>query len=91
LPLIAAQPPANAVWLIYIGINPEVITVKVGTAVTWTDFDSLPYTVMSDDGLFLSPELAEGSSWSFTFTQPGSYSYHVSEDMNGLVGKVIVE
>ena len=91
LPLIAAQPPANAVWLINIGVNPEVLTVRIGATVTWTDFDELPYTVVSDGGLFLSPELALGSSWSFTFTQPGSYSYHVSEDMTGLVGEIIVQ
>lgn len=84
------QPGENEVWLFDLGVNPEVITIKVGTTVTWTDFDTFPYTITSDEGLFLSPTLAWGSQWSFTFTETGDYRYHISDDMNSLVGEVIV-
>jgi plastocyanin len=73
-----------------LAVIPEVLTVKRGDTVTWTDYDTLPYTITSDDGLFISPVLAWGSSWSYTFKTVGTYHYHVSEDMNGLVGEVIV-
>jgi plastocyanin len=90
-PVVVVSPGENQVWLFDLAIIPEVINVTVGTTVTWTDYDTLPYTIMSDDGLFLSPELDWGMSWSFTFAESGSYSYHVSDDMNGLVGQVIVK
>ncbi len=56
---------------------PETITVKAGTQVTWTNEDSAPHTVTSDTGTMLnSPRLAQGDSYSFTFTTPGTYAYH---------------
>lgn len=57
--------------------NPGTLTVKVGTTVTWTNEDSAPHTVTSDSGSLLnSPRLSQGQSFSFTFTEVGSTSYH---------------
>jgi hypothetical protein len=44
--------------------------------VTWTNMDSATHTVTSDTGAFDSKNLANGASFSFTFTQAGSYAYH---------------
>ena len=55
---------------------PATITVPVGTKVTWTNMDSATHTVTSDTGAFDSKNLANGASFSFTFTQAGSYAYH---------------
>ena len=57
--------------------NPSSLSVKVGTKVTWTNSDTVPHTVTSDSGSLLkSSTLSPGQSFSFTFTSPGSDSYH---------------
>jgi plastocyanin len=60
--------------------TPEEITVVIGVnnTVTWTNDDLIMHTVTSDSGLFDSGNLKTGASWSFTFNQPGTYSYHCS-------------
>ncbi|WP_325049648.1 plastocyanin/azurin family copper-binding protein [Lentzea atacamensis] len=45
----------------------------MGDVVTWTNQDEAAHDVAG--GTFRSPMLAEGQSWSFTFTQPGAFDY----------------
>ena len=52
------------------------LTVNVGTTVTWTNQDNVSHTSTSDDPLWNSGRLASGKSFSFTFTVPGTHSYH---------------
>lgn len=54
---------------------PETLTVKVGTTVTWTNKDNVGHTATSDTGVFDSGMLQKGESFSFTFTQAGTYPY----------------
>ncbi|REK21264.1 MAG: hypothetical protein DWQ40_04325, partial [Actinobacteria bacterium] len=54
----------------------NVLTVKVGTTVTWTNGDSMLHTVTDVNGAFDSGFLEEGDSWSYTFTEPGEYEYY---------------
>jgi len=49
------------------------MTVHVGDVVTWTNRDQASHDVAG--GAFRSPMLAQGQSWSFTFTQPGTFDY----------------
>lgn len=56
--------------------QPGNLTVTVGDTVTWTNADSRPHTVTADGGAFDSGNVDEGGSFSFTFTEPGTYSYH---------------
>ena len=56
--------------------GPATITIPVGTKVTWTNNDPATHTVTSDTGAFDSKNMANGASFSFTFTQAGSYAYH---------------
>jgi len=56
--------------------TPATLTVKVGTTVKWINQDSVTHTVTSDTGLFESGEMATGDTYSFTFTQAGTFSYH---------------
>jgi len=51
------------------------LTVRVGDTVTWNNADDRPHTVTSDDGTFDSGNLDEGGSFSFTFTDAGTYRY----------------
>ncbi len=69
------------------------ITMPVGTTVRWTNLDYGAHTVTSDTGLFDSSALspAEGelinASFSYTFTEPGTFNYHCSihPDMTGVI------
>lgn len=61
--------------------SPGTMTVKVGTTVTWTNGTQAPHTVTSDSGdpaSFNGSLDSNGSTFSFTFTQPGTYNYHCS-------------
>jgi nitrite reductase (NO-forming) len=54
----------------------NVLTIPVGTTVTWTNNDQgMAHTVTSVDGLFDSGFLDEGDTWSFTFEEPGEFEY----------------
>lgn len=56
---------------------PEQLEVAVGTTVTWTNMDSDPHTVTSNPNgdAFQSGTLREGETFSFTFTEAGTYEY----------------
>jgi plastocyanin len=56
---------------------PAELTVKVGTTVTWTNHDDIPHLVVSA-GKFRSKALDTDESFSFTFTDAGSYTYFCS-------------
>ncbi len=59
------------------GFEPQSLTVKVGTTITWTNGGSAHHTVTSDDGgaTFGSPDLAPGEKFRWTATGAGTYSY----------------
>jgi nitrite reductase (NO-forming) len=73
--------PANAAT----AFDPIDLTVPVGTTVRWTNLDSVAHTVTSGtsdgstgtpDGIFDSPFLDLGDTFTFTFTEPGTYPYY---------------
>jgi plastocyanin len=70
-----------------IAFSPSSITVPVGTTVTWTNKDSFSHTVTSDTGLFDSGEMSQGSTFSHTFNDKGTFSYHctIHTTMHGTV------
>ncbi len=56
--------------------DPATLTITTGTTVTWTNNDTASHTVAGDDGSWGSKSLAKGDTFSFTFTQAGTFSYH---------------
>ena len=48
---------------------------SVGDTVTWTNTDDSPHTVTAEGGAFDSGNMDPGAIFSFTFTQPGTYTY----------------
>lgn len=68
--------------------DPNNVTIRVGTTVTWTNKSEDEHTVTSDDGLF-GTSLAGGTSFSFTFMQAGEFPYHC-DIHHGMKGKIIV-
>lgn len=66
------------------------LIVKTGSVVTWTNNDSVEHSVVADTGIFWSPKLAKGGTYSFTFDKPGIYTYHCGEHTS-MKGKIQVE
>ena len=64
--------------------------IGVNNTVTWVNNDDAPHTVTANDGSFNSGNLDPGQSWSFTFTDPGTYTYHCSYH-SWMEGTVIVK
>ncbi len=56
-----------------------VVTVPVGTRVTWVNHDDIPHTVVSEDLVtFRSHPLDTGDKFTFTFEKAGTYKYFCS-------------
>lgn len=69
---------------------PDVITVKKGTKVTWTNNDTVGHTATADNGTFDTDVLVQGESASYTFDTPGTYTYHCTPHPN-MKGTIVVE
>ena len=70
--------------------NPQQITVKAGTTVTWTNHDDIPHTVTSSTSAFKSKALDTDDKFSFTFTTPGAYPYFCALHPH-MTGSIVVE
>ena len=70
----------RAVTIDNYSFTPGTLTVAVGTTVTWTNRDSEVHTVVADGGApsFRSAGLDTDDTFSFTFGQAGTFSYHCS-------------
>jgi plastocyanin len=71
----------NTVVIKNFAFDPSTLTVKSGTVVKWTNQDGASHAIVSDTGspaAFSSDSLSTGASYSYTFTQPGTYTYHCS-------------
>ena len=55
--------------------GPSTLTVAVGDTVTWTNSDSAPHTVTAESGAFDSGNVDPGETFTFTFIEPGTYTY----------------
>ncbi|MDQ1391500.1 MAG: hypothetical protein QOF30_477 [Acidimicrobiaceae bacterium] len=89
-PVTAGQPPAGApltsagasapvgsaekVTITNFAFSPAILTIRVGTKVTWTNNDVVAHTVTFTD-VANSPVLNRGDTFSRTFTAAGTYSY----------------
>lgn len=58
--------------------SPAVKTISVGTTVVWNNLSKAGHTVVANGGAFVSPVIPAGGSYSFTFTNRGSFAYHCS-------------
>lgn len=78
------------VSIIDFSFQPATITVSLGTTVTWTLMGSRPHTSTSDTGMWDSGILSNGQTFSHTFSQAGTFTYHCSVHPN-MKGTVIVQ
>jgi plastocyanin len=79
-PVAAQTAPAatDHVAISGFAFSPATVTVKVGTTVTWTQQDEDQHTVTANDGSFGSSPLVTGTTYTHTFSAPGTYQYHCS-------------
>ncbi len=75
------------------GFSPDTVTVVMGVnnTVYWTNSDTAAHTATSDTaGIFDSGILNSGGTYQYTFTTPGTYTYHCSLH-SWMQGTVIVK
>jgi nitrite reductase (NO-forming) len=75
-PSVSIQ-PGSAVNTTSTFYSPTTITVVIGVnnTITWVNNDDATHTV-TDTGVFDSGLINAGQSWSYTFTQAGTFNYH---------------
>lgn len=66
----------NSVAIKDFAFEPNILTVPVGTTVTWTNSDPVQHEVASDNGTFDSGIMMPSDQFTYTFGQPGNYSYY---------------
>ena len=86
----SAPSPAASVSIDNFTFNVQLLTVKAGTTVTWTNGDDIPHTVVAKDGSFKSKVLDTGDRFSFTFAKPGRFGYFCSIHPH-MTGTVVVK
>jgi plastocyanin len=79
------------IWADKYDVYPNVLTVKMGTIVTFKNLDPVTqFTVVSYDGLFAGNITPEGGTWSYTFRDPGIFGFSIDPYNAELMGEVIV-
>ena len=75
-PTTVAAGAAFDVEIAEFAFGPADAVVPVGTTVTWTNNDGFDHTIVAANDAFPeSPSLGDGATYSFTFTEPGTYPY----------------
>jgi len=106
--VVAAAAPQQAsaaktkrVTIANFSFTPQTIILKHGTKVVWKNADSAAHNVVSASsmstsatttGLFASPTLSQGQSWSRIFKKKGTYYYECTfhAGMATMHGKLVV-
>jgi len=91
---LTAMATNHQVSIVDFAFSPNNLTVDQGDTVTWTNKGRFPHTTTSGvngkpDGLWDTKHLARGESFSYVFSQPGTYHYfcrpHHGLGMKGVV------
>ncbi|HEY8296863.1 MAG TPA: cupredoxin family copper-binding protein [Candidatus Baltobacteraceae bacterium] len=75
----AAAKPAIVVHMKNFAFSPAKVSIKSGQTVEWINDDSVQHSATADDHSWNSGELAQGASWSKTFTAAGTYTYYCDD------------
>ena len=93
-PITTVPPPPVSVIIQGFAFSPASVTVPRGTTVTWTNRDPASHTIVNDGTSmfgagqkFSSTPIGSGQSFSFTFTEAGTYPYHcgIHTTMHGTI------
>lgn len=86
----AQQATAPEIKIDNFSFGPAIITVTVGTTVTWINRDDIPHKVVSNNDEFKSKVLDNEEKFSYTFSKAGTYPYFCSLHPK-MTGKVVVQ
>jgi plastocyanin len=91
-PAASSPVQSGSVQIAYrnITIQPDTIKVKVGSSITWTNYDSIEHNVTSEGGpqKFASGNIGEGAHFAIRATTPGIIHYECTihpTSMNGTI------
>ena len=87
---LPASDSAVMVGMTSSSFTPDILTIKAGTTVTWTNESSLVHTVTSDTDLFDSGNMSKEASFSYIFNEPGTYTYHCIPHKAYMIGTIVV-
>lgn len=82
------QAAPNTVDIKNFAFTPEVLTVKMGTTVTWINQDQAVHNIKS--AAFNSKDLKKGETFEFTFQTKGTFDY-ICGIHPSMKGKIVVE
>jgi len=94
-----AAAPSAVVEITASGFVPATITLQKGQDITWVNKDTAPHQVASDPypadnglaALNSGEPLAQGESYTTSFQQSGTYTYHDELHPNGLQATVVIQ
>jgi plastocyanin len=93
-PPASAPVKSGAVAIAYrnIAINPDTVKVKVGSTITWTNYDSVEHNVTSHGGSqdFASKNFSEGAGFSIKVEKPGIIHYLCTIHPASMNGTIVV-
>ncbi len=81
VPLVWAEAGVTEVEIVKYRYQPQVVTIRAGEQVRWINRERRQYHSVkihrdgSQDALIESDYFFPGDQWSYTFSEPGSYSY----------------
>lgn len=79
----------HTIQIVDFAFSPATLTIQVGDTVTWTNADAVVHTATAGSGAFDSGDLAQGESYSVTFTAPGTYDYLCTPHPD-MTGRIVV-
>ena len=82
--------PSTIVAIRDFAFQPSRMTVEPGTTVTWVNEDETPHTITDKDKTFRSAALDTNDRFSYTFTQPGDFTYFCTLHPM-MVGTIVVK
>lgn len=96
---VAEAAPSATVEITATGFEPQTIKISKGQSITWINKDASPHQVASDPypsndalpSLNSDEPLAEGESYSSTFEETGTFTYHDNVNPAGPKATVLVE
>jgi plastocyanin len=84
--------PKTTILIGSASVNPQILVIDKGVTVTWINTDIGNHIVTSDTGTpdaFTSPLLVTNHRYQFSFTIPGTYTYHCADNA-AIKGTIIV-
>ena len=85
-----ARAATQTVTISDFAFSPATVTIAAGDTVTWTNTDPVVHTATSTSGAFDSGDIAQGDTFSFTFTTPGTYDYFCTPHPT-MTGRIVVQ